>query len=226
MLNKKFKAQIETLFDHSMSTSQKKYIDLCKIYKGVGKYCFPLFSFRQDKFGRGVPVTLAKQLSNPKTLKVVHPLRYNTTLSNPCRVGFNQCSHLCIMIPGGKSRCKCPTGQSFINTDRTICDAGTISYTFKVNVVHKPMLLFSVTVDPKALPLVCPCLNGGVCTGNAQVCQCEDNFSGSQCETEVTKVRTFGVSSPAAVFVPVFLIVVVILTAGGLYVYWRRKQAG
>lgn len=79
---------------------------------------------KQDKFGRGVPVTVASNLPNPKAVKVVHPLRYNTTVANPCRDGLNPCSHLCVIVPGGRARCKCPNRQSFVNKDQTICDAG------------------------------------------------------------------------------------------------------
>ncbi|QQP37704.1 Uncharacterized protein FKW44_018080, partial [Caligus rogercresseyi] len=39
---------------------------------------------RQDKFGRGVPVAIAKKLDAPKALKVYHKYRYNSSLQNPC----------------------------------------------------------------------------------------------------------------------------------------------
>jgi low density lipoprotein-related protein 2 len=73
---------------------------------------------QQDKFGRGVPVTLADNLPNPKAVRVVHPLRYNTSVSNPCFA--DQCSHLCVLVPGGGFRCLCPNG----NGGSGRCDAG------------------------------------------------------------------------------------------------------
>ena len=79
---------------------------------------------QQDKFGRGVPVYLAKNLPNPKSLKVVHNLRYNMTLLNPCRDGATSCSHLCVLIPDRGARCQCPDGQDFVDRDQNICDAG------------------------------------------------------------------------------------------------------
>ena len=79
---------------------------------------------QMDKFGRGVPVTLAKEMSNPQSVRVLHSKRYNDSLSNPCSNRGWECSHLCLVIPGGRSRCKCPTGQRFIDKDHTICDAG------------------------------------------------------------------------------------------------------
>ena len=75
-----------------------------------------------------------------------------------------------------------------------------------------------------AQPLICKCENGGICKPDTS-CQCEENFSGTYCDNEVRRVRTRGGSTPAAVIVPVFLIVIVILTSAGLYIYWRRKQA-
>ncbi len=78
---------------------------------------------RQDKFGRGVPVTLARNLNNPKSVKVLHQYRYNTTLKNPCL--DMHCSHMCVLVAAGRPVCKCPDGQRFINPQQTNCDAGT-----------------------------------------------------------------------------------------------------
>ena len=50
---------------------------------------------QQDKFGRGVPITLAKNLANPRSVKVLHPYRYNTSLHDPC--ADRHCSHLCVI---------------------------------------------------------------------------------------------------------------------------------
>ena len=87
------------------------------------------------------------------------------------------------------------------------------------NILFLPL----ATEQPKALPLVCKCQNGGVCLDDA-TCHCEVNYSGRYCQNEVRRVPTTGGSSPAAVVVPIFLIIIVILTAVGLYIYWRRKQ--
>lgn len=75
-----------------------------------------------------------------------------------------------------------------------------------------------------AEPQICKCQNGGICTEEG--CECEEDFSGDYCENEVRRVLTIGGSSAAAVIVPVFLIVLVILTAIGLFLYWRTKRAG
>ena len=79
---------------------------------------------QQDKFGRGVPVTVAKSLPNPKAIKIMHSKRYNSTIANPCSDELDECSHLCVLIPGGRSKCKCPSGQSFVNREHKICDSG------------------------------------------------------------------------------------------------------
>lgn len=159
---------------------------------------------KQDKFGRGVPVIMANDLPNPKAVKVLHAARYNQSLENPCDESVTSCSHLCLLIPGGRARCKCPAGQAFSDVEQTICDAAT--------------------VKALAQPLICKCQNGGTCNEDT-TCDCEENFSGTYCENEVRRVRTMGASTPAAVIVPVFLIVIVILTSAGLYIYWRRRQA-
>ncbi|KAI5632398.1 low-density lipoprotein receptor domain class A domain-containing protein [Phthorimaea operculella] len=67
---------------------------------------------RQDKFGRGVPFVISKDLVNPSAVKVYHPLRYNasgvTGSRSPCKE--NSCSHLCLLVPAGR-RCACPDQQ-------------------------------------------------------------------------------------------------------------------
>ena len=80
----------------------------------------------------------------------------------------------------------------------------------------------------KAEPLVCKCQNGGTCreteTGMTE-CDCKENFVGQYCDVRRDDVATFSrASSPAAVIVPVFLIVIVIICAVALYVYYQRKS--
>lgn len=60
---------------------------------------------RQDKFGRGVPQILIRELKSPGGVRVYHQLRYNLTLRDPCYSA--QCSHLCVAVPRGH-RCLCP----------------------------------------------------------------------------------------------------------------------
>jgi low density lipoprotein-related protein 2 len=79
---------------------------------------------QHDKFGRGVPVTVARNLVNPRSVKVLHPLKYNTTAKDPCTQDNFHCSHLCLLIPGGRARCACPNGQNFVDRQQTVCDAG------------------------------------------------------------------------------------------------------
>jgi len=155
---------------------------------------------QQDKFGRGVPVSIVRQLNNPRTLKILHPLRYNTSLIyHPClqRPG---CSHICVITGSfNNHKCLCPQGE----INRQQCSK-----------VYK---------SPKPQPLICRCQNGGVCI-DENTCHCEDDYYGRYCEIGKTPIDAGGVrGTPAAVIVPVLLIVIVILTAIGLYFYWRRK---
>ena len=90
---------------------------------------------------------------------------------------------------------------------------------------NKHCFYFSVYKSPKPQPLICRCQNGGVCIGDRDsTCHCEDDYYGRYCEIGKTPIDAGGVrGTPAAVIVPVLLIVIVILTAIGLYFYWRRK---
>ena len=100
----------------------------------------------QDKFGRGVPVTVHKNVKNPRAVRVMHSQRYNLTLSDACAARRTRCSHLCLLLPNGQSACACPNGQSFGDAERTVCNAAQ--------------------EQPKAQPLVCKCQNGGICVEN------------------------------------------------------------
>merc|ERR1712117_753171 len=95
---------------------------------------------QMDKFGRGVTQTVAANLQHTAAIKVFHPSRYNTSITNPC--DKTQCTHLCLIIPSGY-RCKCPNNIKFQAGSKTSCDAAN--------------------EEPKPQPLVCKCQNGGFC---------------------------------------------------------------
>ncbi|XP_040583657.2 LOW QUALITY PROTEIN: low-density lipoprotein receptor-related protein 2 [Lepeophtheirus salmonis] len=155
--------------------------------------------YRQDKFGRGVSVAVSTNLNAPKALKMYHKYRYNSSLENPCNE--YSCSHLCVLLPGRQSTCKCPLPGV---PDSTACNAA-----FEA---------------PKSLPLRCQCKNGGICRENGS-CDCLDSFDGAYCDSLVhSRVSKAPLSSKASIYVPVFLIVIVIITAIALYIYWRRNR--
>ena len=79
----------------------------------------------------------------------------------------------------------------------------------------------------QAAPLVCKCQNGGVCLesdGGKTVCDCTSIYEGQYCQIKREKTTRAGASSAAAVFVPIFLIILVIMSAVALYVYYQRKR--
>jgi low density lipoprotein-related protein 2 len=159
---------------------------------------------QMDKFGRGVTQTVASNLQHTAAIKVFHPDRYNTSISNPCEK--TQCTHLCLLIPNGAFRCKCPNNQDFQKGSKTSCDA---SYE-----------------EPKPQPLVCKCQNGGFCveTNSGETdCRCEENFTGEYCDVGKDHVGARG-GSKAAIAAPVILIILVIVCAISLYVYYQRKR--
>jgi low density lipoprotein-related protein 2 len=78
---------------------------------------------RQDKFGRGHPVTVAARLSHPTSLKLYHRDHYNRSLHNPC-AKLTTCPHLCLLTPNRGYSCQCPNqqgGQEW--TGKAGCDA-------------------------------------------------------------------------------------------------------
>ena len=72
---------------------------------------------KMDKFGRGFPVEVAGDLANPAAVRLFHPRRYNTSISNPCQ---DSCSHLCVLVPNGY-KCVCPANVRTLN--KKSCDA-------------------------------------------------------------------------------------------------------
>ena len=157
---------------------------------------------QQDKFGRGVPVVWAGNLTNPHSVKIFHPKRYNTDLKNPCQ--HRECSHLCVVIPGHQARCRCPDDSRNVHIDS--CDAA-----------NEP---------PLPQPLVCKCRNGGICIGDdGDACHCPDSYSGQHCENHVQKERTTADSNTAALVVPLFLVVVILIAAVGLWFWYRRDRS-
>jgi len=76
---------------------------------------------RQDKFGRGVPVLVDRNLVNPTSIVVAHEYKYNISVNNPCKK--STCSHLCLIIPNG-IRCSCPEGSNLAIGSNYNCEAG------------------------------------------------------------------------------------------------------
>jgi len=160
---------------------------------------------QQDKFGRGVPVTLASSLANPRSLKVLHPYRYNSSLHDPCNDPM-RCSHLCVIVPGHRARCQCPDGQNFVDRQSSICDAASEA--------------------PVPQPRICKCQNGGICDSSGKTtapCVCEPDFHGTYCENSLKRIDT-SESSVAPILVPIFLVIVVALLSVGLYIYFKKRD--
>ncbi|CAH1397949.1 unnamed protein product [Nezara viridula] len=160
---------------------------------------------KQDKFGRGIPVSLAKNLVNPTDVKVYHKAKYNLSIPNPCEK--KPCDHLCLLRPRGDYLCTCPDNTKMIQSEtETICD--------------------SATEEPLPLPRVCHCQNGGLCqeddTGGL-ICSCPNEFTGSACEVYVQMVRTSGPS--IALIVPL-IVLLVLASAGAIYYVVRKRPFG
>lgn len=162
---------------------------------------------KQDKFGRGVPVTIQRDLVNPSGVKVYHSLRYNTSATNPCR--NNDCSHLCLLVPAGY-KCSCPdTGSAYAyRTKAEInCDAPS--------------------ERPRPSPRVCGCQNGGVCreaeSSANLTCECPENFVGQFCDVHVAHSRTPGGVNTAAIVVPIVVVLLLLGAATGVWFFIRKR---
>lgn len=161
---------------------------------------------RQDKFGRGVPVGIQKDLVNPSGVKVYHNLRYNTTIAKRCE--NNACSHLCLLVPLGY-RCSCPDapGTPMHRTKAEItCDAPS--------------------EEARPAPRVCACQNGGLCkesdTGDL-MCQCAEGFFGQFCDVYKAHSRTPGSTNTAAIVIPIVVILLVLGAATGVWFFLRKR---
>jgi low density lipoprotein-related protein 2 len=159
---------------------------------------------KQDKFGRGVAVSIMKDLVNPTNVKIYHPLKYNSSLYNPCK--SSDCSHLCLLIPNGGYRCACPEGSVFREKSLSACEAPFER--------EKPQ------------PLTCPCSNGGTCKfEEVLTCQCPEDFVGQYCGEHVQRRRISNDTgvSPAAVAIPLVIIILLSLGAGAFYIFLKKR---
>lgn len=134
-----------------------------------------------------------------------HPLRYNTSISNPCL--NNDCSHLCLLVPGGH-RCSCPD-SSVPSSHRTKaeikCDAPAER--------SRP--------DPK----VCRCQNGGFCREDNDsnlVCECPENFLGQYCDIHTARNTASAASDTVAIVVPLVIFILLGLAAGAWFFVRKR----
>lgn len=158
---------------------------------------------RQDKFGRGVPQILVKDILGPGGVKVYHPMRYNTTLRDPCR--SDRCTHLCVAIPAGY-RCLCPdsVGGHNPHVSERVCDAP----------------------DERARPAprVCQCENSGYCEINPSGqldCVCPVFAHGDHCELAYESNKFGGTT--AAIVIPIVVSVLVLLAAAAILLVLKKR---
>ncbi|KAF0767414.1 low-density lipoprotein receptor-related protein 2, partial [Aphis craccivora] len=161
---------------------------------------------KQDKFGRGVPVTIAKDLVNPTGVKVYHRQRYNYTIPNMCQSAG--CSHLCLLVPAGVY-CACPDHTHVQQgVSEKICDAA-----------EEP---------PKPEPRICRCLNGGICTEEGEDgelnCLCQPDFSGRVCDITSKRIRRQGIFSSMLIIPLTGLLL--LLVAGAIFIFIRKRPFG
>lgn len=160
---------------------------------------------RQDKFGRGVPHVIVKNLPNPGGVRVYHQLRYNTTLRDPCL--NDECTHLCVTIPGG-SRCLCsdsvgPLQGVPIRDNERRCDA--------------------TNERPLPAPRICRCQNGGRCqeVDDKLACNCREEFHGEFCE--MAAVAAIAGGSTAAIVIPIVVTLLVLFGIAAVLMVLKKR---
>lgn len=135
---------------------------------------------------------------------VYHQLRYNRSVSNLC--GNNECSHLCLLVPGGH-RCSCPdaTVPSHRNKAEIKCDAAA--------------------ERPRPDPKICLCENGGLCRETDSVdlvCECLPDFQGQYCGIQAAQSRADAASSTVAIVVPLVILILLAVAVGAWFVLHKR----
>ncbi|XP_014669426.1 PREDICTED: low-density lipoprotein receptor-related protein 2-like isoform X2 [Priapulus caudatus] len=167
--------------------------------------------YMQDKFGRGVKVTVQDGLNTVTDIKIFQIHRYNQTIQSRCPENF--CSHLCVLIPGGYN-CMCPDGSNFIPGSRETCDTD-----FQ---------------EPIPAPRICTCENGGTCYSahdGSVLCRCPLDFTGDRCELIQPKsshVQSGAKNSgklAAAIIVPI-VILLIVLALLAVFLFVKRHSLG
>ncbi|XP_033107798.1 low-density lipoprotein receptor-related protein 2-like isoform X2 [Anneissia japonica] len=78
---------------------------------------------------------LKTTIHRPFDIHVVHPLRQDTTINNPCGANNGGCSHLCLLVPStieGHTTFSCACPNNFeLRPDRKTCEAQCTNQQFK-----------------------------------------------------------------------------------------------
>ncbi|KAK0162271.1 hypothetical protein PV327_008621 [Microctonus hyperodae] len=158
---------------------------------------------KQDKFGRGVPEIIIKDIQTPGGIRLYHQLKYNTTLRDSCQSA--RCTHLCVGIPSGY-RCICPdsAGPRLPQSSERVCDASI--------------------ERPKPSPRICPCQNGGQCQqseDNELICACPITYSGEHCEMSLASSKS--ANSTAAIVIPIVVCILILLSAAAIIFVLKKR---
>lgn len=90
-------------------------------------------------------------------------------------------------------------------------------------------LLFPAAERPRPSPRICPCQNGGLCREDADLelaCDCMSDFGGVHCEKLLGHSHSHSPGNTAAIVVPITVILLVLLAAGGVWFVIRKRPFG
>ena len=72
------------------------------------------------------------------------------------------------------------------------------------------------------------CKNGGACApkedSNDVVCKCRPNFEGSDCSDYIPRSRIYNNNSTANVVFSIFIVLLVLVVASALYLFFKKKN--
>ncbi|XP_015843100.1 low-density lipoprotein receptor-related protein 2 [Peromyscus maniculatus bairdii] len=157
--------------------------------------------WRQNKFGKGNKEKVL--VVNPwlTQVRVFHQLRYNQSVSNPCK---QVCSHLCLLRPGGYS-CACPQGSGFLSGSTVACDAASEL--------------------PISMPPPCRCMHGGSCyfeENDLPKCKCSSGYNGDYCEVGLSR----GIPPGTTMAVLLTFLIITIVGALVLVSFFHYRKTG
>lgn len=88
------------------------------------------------------------------------------------------------------------------------------------------LFCISAAERPRVNPKICSCENGGMCLENELgdlKCDCLPDFSGANCEQSLGHTYAPGSTNTAAIVVPIMVILLVLLAAGGVWYVIRSR---
>jgi len=134
---------------------------------------------------------------NPTDVSIATEYKYGEITAVDC----SNCSHLCLVVPGGGARCRCP---------------GVIEGSECGGAPLEP---------PHPLPPTCTCENAGICNENL-LCSCLEGYSGAKCELLINNQEYISAAEASSLGWVIGAILFVLVSLGGaaFYLVLRKRN--